>query len=78
VAMAVSPFDHRLYMLCSESADGKFSSTSKMVTDQIAMLNSAYASARFRFTLANVFKHVNKNWCVVTCSAVGCNMAVAA
>jgi protein tyrosine phosphatase len=40
-----------------------------MVTDQIAVLNSAYASARFRFTLSNVYKHTNKNWCVVMCSA---------
>jgi hypothetical protein len=58
--------DHRLHMVCAESADGKFSSTSKMVTDQIAMLNSAYAAARFRFTLSNVIKHVNKNWYVFT------------
>ena len=40
-----------------------------MLTDQIAVLNSAYASARFRFTLSNVYKHTNKNWCATNCCA---------
>ena len=60
---------------CAESADGKYSS-SKMVTDQIAMLNAAYASARFRFTLSDVYKHLNKNWCVTARSETECDTKV--
>ena len=46
--------------LCS--ADGKFSSTGEMVRNQIAVLNSAYASAQFKFTLSGVTKTTNKAW----------------
>lgn len=34
-----------------------------MLTDQIAVLNAAYASANFRFTLSGVTKRTNKAWC---------------
>lgn len=34
-----------------------------MLTDQITQLNAAYASAHFRFTLSNIYKHTNKAWC---------------
>ena len=44
------------------SADGKFSSTGEMVRNQIAVLNSAYASAQFKFTLSGVTKTTNKAW----------------
>ena len=43
-------------------ADGKFSSTGEMVRNQIAVLNSAYATAQFKFTLSGVTKTTNRAW----------------
>lgn len=45
------------------AADNKYYATTTMVNNQIAVLNKAYASANFKFTLSGIIKTTNSAWC---------------